>query len=177
MVAILGILAYFIIPPDRPNPSADKRIDWIGGVLITAALCLFTFSITESGHAEYGWRSPCKSYSCFIVWEVLTHGKDVPALLVTSFVLLGLFIWWSSYLERHTTRLPVIKMTLFSRRPRLIGVICVCAAGTTTSVSSWIYTTTIFYQKYKGETPIQNSISILTTTIMGVIVGVSLTFK
>lgn len=67
MVAILGILAYFIIPPDRPNPSADKRIDWIGGVLITAALCLFTFSITESGHAEYGWRSPCKSYSCFIV--------------------------------------------------------------------------------------------------------------
>lgn len=174
IAAILGLLAYFIIPPDKPNPNADKRIDWLGGLLITAGLCLFTFSLTESGHAENGWRSPCKYYYTLFIPTSAANLADVSALLVTSFILLGLFISWSLYLERRTTRLPVIKMSLFTRRPRLIGIICICAAGVTTSVSSWIYTTTIFYQKYKGESPIQNSISILTTTIMGVLVGVRL---
>lgn len=177
IAAILGVLAYFIIPPDKPNPNADKRIDWLGGVLITAGLCLFTFSLTESGLTENGWRSPREFYIIRYIQPDPTWGfayaPDVPALLVTSFVLLGLFIAWSLYLERYTTRLPVIKMSLFSRRPGLVGIICLCATGTTISVSSWIYTTTIFYQKYKGESPIQNSISILTTTIMGVVVGVS----
>lgn len=100
---------------------------------------------------------------------------DVPALLATSIVLLVLFVLWSRYLENHTDRPPVMKMSLFSRRHGLVSIICITSTCQSTAVSSWVYTTTIFYQKYKGQSPFQNSISILTTTIMGVVAAVSLT--
>lgn len=60
IVTLLGVASYFIIPPDRPNPTADRRIDWLGGALVTAGVFLFTFSLTESGHAVNSWRTPCE---------------------------------------------------------------------------------------------------------------------
>ena len=50
-------MAFFVIAPyfarlGDKNDMADKRIDWIGGVIVSTAICLFTFSLTDSGIAE-----------------------------------------------------------------------------------------------------------------------------
>lgn len=42
------------------DANQDRRIDWIGGFIVTAGLCLFCFSLTESGIAERGWSTPCE---------------------------------------------------------------------------------------------------------------------
>lgn len=64
VTAIPMILGFFTIPPDsamRPpgQTKQDRKIDWAGGALITTGLSLFTFSLTQSGIAERGWRTPC----------------------------------------------------------------------------------------------------------------------
>ncbi len=40
-----------------PKPS----VDWIGAGLITTAITLFAFSLTQSGVVVYGWKTPCQS--------------------------------------------------------------------------------------------------------------------
>lgn len=61
------VVAWFAVPSDprrvrlhngQAAEGPDKRIDWVGGALVTAAICLFTFSLTESGIASQGWRAP-----------------------------------------------------------------------------------------------------------------------
>lgn len=69
------IIGVTIVPPHGPrqsNPQAikDRRIDWLGGFLITAGLCLFTYSLTESGITPKGWRAPREcpaSFTCLSV--------------------------------------------------------------------------------------------------------------
>jgi hypothetical protein len=58
------VIGFFVIPKDDASlrrADEDRRIDWIGGFIVTAGLCLFCFSLTESGIAENGWSTPCKS--------------------------------------------------------------------------------------------------------------------
>jgi hypothetical protein len=58
---VIGLL---VIPKDDRSlrqVDEDRRIDWIGGFIVTAGLCLFCFSLTESGIAEKGWATPCMS--------------------------------------------------------------------------------------------------------------------
>ena len=56
---MIAVIAWFAVPADPPSSTEnDRRIDWVGGGLITAAICLFTFSLTDSGIAPKGWASP-----------------------------------------------------------------------------------------------------------------------
>lgn len=67
MCGLILVLAWFVVPrdpPRMPGAEADRRIDWVGGALVTAAICLFTFSLTESGIAKRGWASP-RTYHAF----------------------------------------------------------------------------------------------------------------
>ena len=64
MAVIPIVIGLLVIPKDDPSlrqVDEDRRIDWIGGFIVTAGLCLFCFSLTESGIAENGWSTPCKS--------------------------------------------------------------------------------------------------------------------
>jgi hypothetical protein len=67
MALLIAVMGWFFTPKDRKRPFAadgvtkpDKRVDWVGGLLLTAAVCLFTFSLSASGSAPDGWRTPCK---------------------------------------------------------------------------------------------------------------------
>lgn len=63
-IAVIPIaIGILVIPKDKPVDKAtqDRRIDWIGGLIVTAGLCLFCFSLTESGIATNGWATPCAS--------------------------------------------------------------------------------------------------------------------
>lgn len=71
MAVIPIVIGLLVIPKDDPSlrqVDEDRRIDWIGGFIVTAGLCLFCFSLTESGIAENGWSTPCKSIC--ILWLI-----------------------------------------------------------------------------------------------------------
>lgn len=58
---ITFVAAIVVIPSDvRVSTDQDTRIDWVGGALVTSAMCLFTFSLADSGLAPKGWRTPCE---------------------------------------------------------------------------------------------------------------------
>lgn len=102
---------------------------------------------------------------------------DVPALLILSLLLLAAFAIWSIRLEHHTSYPPIIKMSLFTRRKGLISYTCACCFFQSLSVYGWVYTSTIFYQNYKGLSPLQNSVATLTTMIVGTSAAVSFGFE
>ena len=58
-------LGYFVIPADEQKSIAGewKRIDYLGGGMITGALALLMFSITQGGLATKGWKEPCEPSS------------------------------------------------------------------------------------------------------------------
>jgi len=51
--------AYFTVPAALPRQAGDdRRVDWIGGALVTVGLTLFTFALADGSGAPDGWRSP-----------------------------------------------------------------------------------------------------------------------
>jgi DHA2 family multidrug resistance protein-like MFS transporter len=55
-------MGYLYIPRDRPHPS-DKRVDWIGAVMITTGQLLLTLALTLSVSANRGWKAPCEFFA------------------------------------------------------------------------------------------------------------------
>jgi hypothetical protein len=58
------VIAIIAVPRNsghEEHPTRDKRIDWLGAVLITAAMVLLLFCLAESGETPAGWRTPCRS--------------------------------------------------------------------------------------------------------------------
>ncbi|TXT07461.1 hypothetical protein VHUM_03181 [Vanrija humicola] len=146
------VLGLFVIPRDLAKHQAtDKRIDWLGGFLITAALCLFTFSITQSGIADKGWATPY-----------------IPALLATSIVLFGLFGWWEHHVEHRLSLPPIAKLSLFTRDGWKITIVMLCAFCPFVAVAGWVYLTTLFYQEYKGFTALNTAIHTVPAAICGI---------
>ncbi|KAI9638984.1 major facilitator superfamily domain-containing protein [Dioszegia hungarica] len=151
LAALLLAGAFFIVPSDPDvGKKFDERIDWTGGLCVTAGICLFTFSLTESGIAVDGWRA---SY--------------VPALLATSLVLLAVFVLWSLHLEHRTTFPPIFKISVFTRRHGLVGITLACVLLISMCILAWIYTTSIFCQNYKGLSPLANALAVLPAPIVG----------
>jgi hypothetical protein len=69
-----------VIPSDKHyvatrNPNQNKQIDWLGGFLVTAGVCLLAFSLTQSGIADNGWKTPCE-------WN--STREPAPVILSTS---------------------------------------------------------------------------------------------
>ena len=64
VAAVNTAMAWFAAPHDPSRAQrgdVDRRIDWVGGVLVTAAICLFAFAFTDSGLTPKGWAAPRKS--------------------------------------------------------------------------------------------------------------------
>jgi hypothetical protein len=58
------VIAIIAVPRDsghEEHATRDKRIDWLGAILITAAMVLLLFCLAESGETPAGWRTPCQS--------------------------------------------------------------------------------------------------------------------
>jgi hypothetical protein len=82
---LIAIMGFFFTPPDRTRVRApggapvDKRVDWVGGFALMAAVCLFTFSLSASGSAPDGWRTPCTSFRTPL-YLVLFHSLNCSLL-------------------------------------------------------------------------------------------------
>jgi hypothetical protein len=59
LAAIIFAVAFYVIPTDAPRP-ADRRIDWVGAVLVTAGLIGLQFAISQAPIAPNGWKTNCK---------------------------------------------------------------------------------------------------------------------
>lgn len=151
------VLGFFVIPKDpQPDRPIDKRVDWFGGFLITAALCLFTFSITESGISKKGWRTP------YII-----------TLLVVSIVLLVAFGVWERYIEKHTSLPPIVKMSMLSRNGFGLTKVCLTAFLPFIAIAGWIYLVSLYYQDYKHYSPFGSALHSLPASLCGVIAAVA----
>jgi hypothetical protein len=84
-------------------------------------------------------------------------------------VLFTLFALWSHRLEHRTSYPPIIKMSLFTRHRGRIAATCACAFFISVGVYGFIYTTTAYYQTWRGFGPLENGVRLLTCQIVGVL--------
>lgn len=60
IAVLVCIGGYLTIDPDQRSPEQDRRVDWFGSFLITAALTLIIFVLSEGSIAPHGWGTSCK---------------------------------------------------------------------------------------------------------------------
>ena len=61
MCLILGMLS---IDADLPSTEEDKRIDWLGSLIVTAGLVLVVFALSDG--EVVGWSTSCKSLDTLV---------------------------------------------------------------------------------------------------------------
>lgn len=98
LCGLVTVAGYILIPPSKAETSSltslVMNVDWVGGTLVTAAILLLNFALTEGN--VVGWT---------VFW--------VPLLLVISLVLLAAFAGWIWYLENKTEKPPLLRFSLF----------------------------------------------------------------
>ncbi|QRW23568.1 major facilitator superfamily transporter [Rhizoctonia solani] len=129
-LAALTILAGALgIHRDTPSEEQDRRIDWVGAFLSTAALVLLTFSLAQSSSAPDGWRTPY-----------------IPVILVISILLLGCFVYWEHYLETRTSRPPLMRLGLWTRANGKFAAIQLVVLFNWSCFTTWqFFVTWVFY--------------------------------
>ncbi|WWC61414.1 uncharacterized protein I303_103997 [Kwoniella dejecticola CBS 10117] len=157
----------------------DRRIDWIGAVLVTIGLSLLLFSITQAGLMEKGWTTPY-----------------IPPIFSASIILILIFGWWEYELEnrRRISTLsgmasqslsmsdlgfksafrtndipPIVRLSIFTRHKGKISAILGIAFFDWMGVCGWVYLTSVYYQDLLGFSPLKNALHILPAPITGII--------
>ncbi|KAK4155016.1 aminotriazole resistance protein [Chaetomidium leptoderma] len=140
----------FVIPPSgrRREGTARASIDWLGAALITVGLLALLIALTEGN--VVGWSTP---------W--------IPVLIVVSFILIALFVFWQSYLERTGKLAPIMKVSNF-RNPQFSAAMAIMALFFS-SFSGFLVYATYFYQNYQGLSPLDTTLRFLPCGIMGFI--------
>lgn len=54
------VLGFFVFEEDELSTEEDRRVDWIGGALITVGLILIVFVLSDLPTARKGWKSHCE---------------------------------------------------------------------------------------------------------------------
>ena len=112
----VAILAFFFVPADNLK-TVDKRIDWIGAGFVTVGLILLQFVVSEGPAAPQGWRTSCELFGHVSSEESCswTFCAGLIVLLVISVCLITAFFFWEHHVINHTSRPPLIRLTLFTR--------------------------------------------------------------
>ncbi|KAI0126045.1 drug resistance protein [Xylariales sp. AK1849] len=154
LVTIAGVV---FIPAPPPQTTTQKEsmslahsVDWLGGFLVTAGILALLFALTEGN--VVGWGT---------VWIYL--------LIVIALLLIGIFITWQWYQEKHTTRPPLMKVSLF--RNRLFSVAMVLMALFFATFNDFFIYATYFFQDYQDLGPLQTTLRFLPTGVTGIVVA------
>ncbi len=182
LAAIISVAGFYLIPApasSKSSTSAPNRtlrqcasevaaklplIDWIGGFLITVGLITLLLALTE-GNAV-GWSTP---------W--------IPALIVVSVLIIGIFVVWQWHLERQMIaaqdsgvwkRPPLMKVSIFRnlRFSAAMVIMCVFFA----SFNNFLIYATYYYQDFQGHSPLQTTLRFLPTGIGGIMVSFAVAF-
>ncbi|QDS68318.1 hypothetical protein FKW77_010684 [Venturia effusa] len=149
LAAICTVAAFFVIPapPAHLQHASKLTVDWIGGVLITVGLLMLMFALTEGN--VVGWSTP---------W--------IPVLIVLSLAIIGLFITWQWYLEKRTTRQPLMKVSIWHSKQFCAAMIIMALFFST--FNNYIVFATYFFQEYQGLSVIETMIRFIPTGVVGI---------
>jgi len=136
-VPVSVLVIYLAVTSVRQSVAEgeEKRIDWLGLVLVVTAIGVFTFGIDEA--ANWGWDSP-------LTWSFILGG-----LIVGAFFLL----WESRF------RPPLMDLALFRIREFSV-MIGAGMAGNMAAVVT-IFLSMIYLQSVEGFTPFQAGLAFL----------------
>jgi MFS family permease len=151
LAAMITIAGHFVIPQPKPRSQPmDLRhsVDWTGGATVTIAILVLLFALTEGN--VVGWATP---------W--------IPVLIVLSFLLLAAFVMWQMYLEKKTTRRPLMKISMF--KDYKISAAMFAMMTFFGAFSNYLIFATYFYQEFEGRSTIQTTLRFLPTGIVGII--------
>ncbi|KAI0794177.1 efflux transporter [Fomes fomentarius] len=165
--ALCGLGAWFSIDPDIPYALADRRVDWVGALLVTAGLTCIVFILSDGSIAPDGWKT---SY--------------IIALLIVGVLLLVLFVLWERYLEnthasgdealrqRWWTPPPLMPVSIWVRAKGKLAVIIIIAFLEWASFNSFTFWIQLYYQDYVHLSPILTMVRLLPMTVTGVLCNV-----
>ncbi|KAF1989783.1 MFS general substrate transporter [Aulographum hederae CBS 113979] len=147
-ITVAGIILIPKPPPNVQRPSV-KDVDWIGGFLVTASLLALLAGLTEGN--VVGWST-----------------AYIPVLLVLFAVLMAAFILWQWFLEKKTSRKPLVKITIFKNGKFSAAMVIMCLFFS--SFNNYIIFATYFYQEYLGLSLIQTFLRFLPMGVVGLCV-------
>ncbi|KAF8331587.1 efflux transporter [Amanita rubescens] len=158
------LIGFLVIDKDEPSMEKDKRVDWLGGALVTAGLVLIIFVLSDGEIAPNKWAT---SY--------------IIACLILGCAFIGLFILWQWYLERMLdnpnaqyskwTPPPLMKLSLWTRGNGRFSVIMIIALLTWCTFLGWNLWTTLYYQNYLNLKPIPTMLRFIPMFITGVLLN------
>ena len=151
LAAIVTVGGILVIPP-LPSASLEKggkpTVDWIGGAIITVALFILMFALTEGN--VVGWSTP---------W--------IPVLIVLSILMVVLFVGWQWFLETRTNRNPLMNVSIW-KSGRVCGAMITMSLFFA-SFSNYLVFTTFYFQSYQGLSIIQTMLRYIPTGVSGII--------
>ncbi|KAK0199427.1 putative efflux transporter [Desarmillaria ectypa] len=159
------VLGLYAIDDDPPSTETDRRIDWIGLVLVSAGLLLVVFVLSQGEIAPEQWKTP------YII-----------ALLLVGIGLIVAFFFWQRYLEdKHNTKSsqwcspPLMRSSLWTRAGGRVAATFIITLLTWCALYSWLYWAQLYYQSYIGLAPLVTVVRLLPAYITGVLYNVILT--
>ncbi|KAF8331585.1 efflux transporter [Amanita rubescens] len=163
------LIGLFVVDKDEPSTEKDKRVDWLGGALITVGLVLIIFVLGEGEIAPNKWAT---SY--------------IIACLVLGCAFVGLFLLWQRYLERikhdpnaqysKWTPPPLMNLSLWTRGNGRFSVIMVIALMTWCGFVGWNIWATLYYETYIDLKPISTMIRFIPMFITSISLNVAIAF-
>jgi Na+/melibiose symporter-like transporter len=157
LAVVVTIAGMIFIPPPPPQAitttsfrSLVKTVDWIGGFLVTVGNLALLFTLTEGN--SVGWNT---------VWIYL--------LIVIALLVMGIFVAWQWYLENHTDRPPLMKVSLF--KSKVFSVAMVMMGLFFATFNDFLIYTTYYFQDYQNLGPLQTTLRFIPTGITGLIVA------
>ncbi|OMP88992.1 Drug resistance protein, partial [Diplodia seriata] len=154
IAALLTLAGIFVIPPppitNPNNMTVKSTVDWIGGVLVTVGLMVLMFALTEGN--VVGWTTP---------W--------VPTLIVASVAILFLFVLWQRYLGTHTSRRPLMKVSIFANTRFSAAMVIMLLFFA--AFNNYLIFATYFFQDYLGLSVIQTTLRFIPTGVCGIIIA------
>lgn len=151
LAAMITIAGQFVVPQPKPRTQPmdlKNYVDWAGGATVTVAILVLLFALTEGN--VVGWATP---------W--------IPVLIVLSCSLLAAFVMWQMYLEKKTTRRPLMKMSMF--KDSKISAAMFAMMSFFGAFSNYLVLVTYFYQDFEGRSTIQTTLRFLPTGVVGII--------
>ncbi|KAL0949948.1 hypothetical protein HGRIS_009972 [Hohenbuehelia grisea] len=156
------ILAIVSIEKDGRSPEIDRRIDWIGTVLVTSGLILVFYVLASGEVASKRWATP-----------------HIIALLVIAPILLCAFVLWQFRLERvrehpdfspgWLTPPPLMKPSFWARAHGRMAAIMFIGMLTWCTFIGWNFWLQLYYQRFLGIGPILTSARLMPLVVAGIL--------
>ncbi|GAA5940651.1 hypothetical protein JCM3775_004752 [Rhodotorula graminis] len=150
--ALIGVSALWLVPADRAKDKS-LTVDWLGGLLITSAVVLLTFSLADGEGAPHGWKTPY-----------------IPTLLAISIILFFAFWFWERHLEFGTERHPLMHTAIWFKG-RFAVVQLIGALGWS-GFASFMFFASLAFQDYMRLEPILATVRFLPSSVTGFILNV-----